>query len=165
MLSRFVISAAVLMGTALLSNPAFADTTDTVNLNGTVNSINSVDATDTTEAGTLNLYGEGTAGNDEIVKVADLVVMSNNTGGVTLTATAAGTLGNGTDTLAYNVLIVTEGATPLATDFLADNDSDSVNDFDATGTSNRDLYIEYDAPSLLDPGNYSSTITVSVADN
>ena len=91
--------------------------------------------------------------------------MSNNTGGVTLTATAAGTLGNGTDTLAYNVLIVTEGATPLATDFLADNDSDSVNDFDATGTSNRDLYIEYDAPSLLDPGNYSSTITVSVADN
>lgn len=165
MFNRFVISATVLMGTALLSAPALAGTTDSVTLGGSVSSINSVTANDTTEAGTLTLYGEGTAGDNEVVKVADLVVMSNNTGGVTVTATAAGDLGNGTDTLHYNVLVVAEGATPLHTDFSADNDTESVNDFDGTGTSNRDLYIEYDAPSLLDPGTYSSSITVSVADN
>ena len=165
MLNRFVISATVLMGTTLLGSPAFADTTDSVILGGSVDSINSITANDTTEAGSLTLYGEGTAGDNEVVKVADLVVVSNNTGGVTVTATADSTLGNGTDTLAYNVLIVAEDATPSHTDFSANNDTESVSDFDGTGTSNRDLYIEYDAPSLLDPGTYSSSITVSIADN
>ncbi|MBE9076004.1 hypothetical protein IQ241_01615 [Romeria aff. gracilis LEGE 07310] len=161
LLRRFAITAGALVGAIAFSAPAFADT---VNLSGTVASTSSVTSTATAGATTLSLAGQGTAAADTVVKVADMALSSNNSQGVTLAAAAGGSLTNGTGSLAYQVLIVADGAaTPVATDFTATSDSKSVTDF-ASGVAARDLYIEYDAPALLDPGTYTSTITVTVTD-
>jgi hypothetical protein len=98
-----------------------------------------------------------------VVKVADMAIITNNTTGVTLTAAGGAGLTNGTSTLPYQVLIVADAAgTPADTAFSSATDAKSVTDFVA-GASARDLYIEYDAPALLDPGVYTGAITVSVA--
>ncbi|ASC71342.1 uncharacterized protein XM38_022940 [Halomicronema hongdechloris C2206] len=162
LLRRFAITSAVLLGAAVVSSPAFADT---VNLSGSVADTSTVTSTATPGASALSLGGEGTAAADTVAQVADLALESNSSDGVTLTAAADGLLTNGTDSLAYQVLIVADGAAaPVATDFSADNDSKNVTDF-TSGAAARDLYIEYDAPDLLDPGTYTSSITVTVTDN
>jgi len=166
-LRRFAIASTVLLVGAVLTAPAMADQ---VNIDGDVASSSSVVSTPTSGVGLaddLDLGGEGTATADVVVKVADMALTTNNTEGVTLTATAAGDLdisGGGSTPLTYNVKIVgDEAAQPLAADFTGTSDSVTVNDF-VSGASARDLYIEYDAPALLDPGNYISHITVTVLD-
>ncbi len=163
-----LIASTLFVAGSVLANPAMADQ---VILDGTVTSTSTVTSTRTTGAGlasALNLYGQGTAGTGTVVKAADLALITNNTAGVTLTATRDSGLTNGTDTLTYKLLIMADAATaPVAADFSgangANNDTDAVTDF-SSGAAARDLYIQYDAPALLDPGNYASTITVSVAD-
>lgn len=160
MFRRFAIASTLLIAGSVLAAPAMADT---VNLGGSVADTSAVTSTATAGAGTLNLYGAGTAQNNVVVKVADMALITNNTTGVTLSATRDAGLTNGTSNLTYQVLIVGDGATaPADTAFSSNTDSKSVTDF-TSGASARDLYIEYDAPALLDPGNYTSTITVSVA--
>jgi len=162
LLRRFAITSTVLLGAAVISSPAFADT---VNLSGSVADTSTVTSTATAGASALSLGGEGTAAADTVAQVADLALESNSSDGVTLTATADGALSNGVDSVTYQVLIVADGATtPIAGDFTANNDSDNVTDF-TSGAAARDLYIEYDAPALLDPGTYTSSITVTVTDN
>ena len=167
-LRRFAIASTLIVGGAALAMPAMADV---VNLEGVVDDASMVTSTPTSGpnlADDLNLYGEGTAQSDVVVKVADMALFTNSSDGVTLSASADGNLTNdkGTPTVvAYNVLIVADAApTPAATAFTATSDSQTVNDFDANGDSARDLYIEYDAPALLDPGTYTSSITVTIAD-
>jgi len=161
-MTRLTLATTSVMVASLVAFPALADS---VTLGGTVNSISSVTSTATAGASGLSLSGEGTATPDVVTKVADMALTSNNSEGVTLSASADGDLTNGTDSLAYQVLIVAdEGAAPAATEFSANNTSEDVTDFDGNGESARDLYIEYDAPALLDPGNYAATITVTVTD-
>lgn len=159
---RFFSIAALTVGAlAFGGNAALADT---VPLGGSVNSISAVTSTPTAAAGSLTLYGEGVAQNDVVVQVADMALTTNNTAGVTLQASGDSGLTNGTSTLPYNVKIVADSAAaPGAVDFSSNTDSVAVSDFSG-GAAARDLYIEYDAPSLLDPGNYSATITISVTD-
>jgi len=161
-IARFTLATTAFIAGSLITFPALADT---VNLGGTVTSTSSVTSTATAGAGALSLAGEGTAASDVVTQVADIAMISNNSEGVTLTASGDTGLTNGTDTVAYQVLIVADGATaPVAADFSSSSDSKSVADFDGNGDSARDLYIEYDAPALLDPGNYTATITVTVTD-
>lgn len=157
-----LIASTLVVAGAALATPAMADT---VNLGGSVADTSAVTSTATAGAGTLNLYGAGSAQNNVVVKVADMALITNNTTGVTLTATPDSGLTNGTSTLTYQVLIVADAASaPADTAFAAGADTDNVNDFSG-GASARDLYIEYDAPALLDPGTYTGVITVSVAAN
>lgn len=160
---RGLVASTLVLAGSVVAAPAMADT---VNLNGSVADTSAVTSTRTTEAGTLNLYGVGTAQPDVVVKVADMALITNNADGVTLTATATGNLvnvANNATPLAYRVLIVGDSAVaPAATAFLGTTHNVPVTDF-AAGASARDLYIEYDAPALLDFGSYTSTITVSVA--
>ncbi len=156
-----LIASTLVVAGAALATPAKADT---VNLGGSVASTSAVTSTATAEASTLNLYGAGTAQTNVVVKVADMALITNNTAGVTLTATGDGGLTNGTSTQVYQVLIVADAAAPPADSaFSSATDAKSVTDF-VSGAAARDLYIEYDAPALLDPGAYTATITVSVAD-
>ncbi len=157
-----LIASTLVVAGSVLASPAMADT---VNLGGSVANTTAVTSTATGGAGTLSLYGVGTAQNNVVVKVADLALTTNNTTGVTVTATPDAGLTNGTSTLAYQVLIVGDAASaPADTAFAAGADTDNVNDFSG-GASARDLYIEYDAPALLDPGAYTGVITVSVTAN
>ena len=154
----FVASSLVVAG-SMLAAPAMADT---VNLGGSVADTSAVTSSPTAEAAALSLYGVGTAQTNVVVKVADLALITNNTTGVTLTAAGDAGLTNGTSTLPYQVLIVADAATaPADTAFASATDTDTVNDF-VSGAAARDLYIEYDAPALLDSGAYTGAITVSV---
>jgi hypothetical protein len=156
-----LIASTLVVAGAALATPAKADT---VNLGGSVASTSAVSSTATAAASTLNLYGAGTAQTNVVVKVADMALITNNTGGVTLTAAGDAGLTNLTSNLPYQVLIVADEATaPADTDFTSATDAKSVTDF-VSGAADRDLYIEYDAPALLDPGAYTAVITVSVAD-
>lgn len=160
-LRRFAISTTVFIGAAILSAPAFADT---VNIGGEVQDTSAVTSTATANAGTLDLAGEGVAAPDTVVHVADLALTSNSSNGVTLSASADSSLTNGVDSLSYQVQIVADNATaPTAGSFTANSDTKTVSDF-TNGAAARDLYIEYDAPALLDAGAYSSSITVTVTD-
>ena len=162
MLRRFAIAATVLTSVGLLCGPALADS---VPLSGVVDDITTVVSTPTGAAGALNLYGENTANPDTVVKVADLAITSNSSNGVSLTATAAGDLTHGANSLAYQVLIVGDGdAAPTAVSFSDTTDTEA-NVTIVAGAAARDLYIEYDAPAYLDAGTYTSSITVSVTDN
>ena len=163
---RFALIAGLVAGTLVFgSNAAFADS---INLDGTVADYSTINSTRTSGAGLaddLNLYGVGTANADVVVKVADIALTSNNDdNGVVLQAAAAGTLGNGTDTLAYQVKLVDDGeAAPAAGAFSSATDSVNVDGSDfSSNAAAQDLYIEYDGPEYLDPGSYTSSITMTV---
>ncbi|NEQ55555.1 MAG: hypothetical protein F6K11_36480 [Leptolyngbya sp. SIO3F4] len=148
---------------ALGSTTAFADT---INLGGTVSDYSTISSTATAGASSLNLYGEGSATADVVVKVADVALTSNNTEGVVLQAAADSPLTGGSNgvTLVYNVKLVDDNATaPLAGAFSATSDTVNVDNTDfSSNAAAQDLYIEYDGPEYLDPDNYSSTITMTV---
>jgi hypothetical protein len=157
-----LIASTLVIAGSVLATPAMADT---VTLGGSVASTSVVSSAATIAASALNLYGAGTAQTNVVVKVADMALITNNTAGVTLTAAGDAGLTNGTSTQVYQVLIVADAAAPpAATDFTSATDAKSVTDFSVGGAAARDLYIEYDAPALLDPGTYAAVITVSVAD-
>lgn len=160
---RALVASTLVLAGSVLAAPAMADT---VNLGGSVADTSAVTSTATAAAGALNLYGAGTAGPNTVVKVADMALITNNADGVTLTATATGNLvnvANNATPLAYQVLIVADAAAaPADTAFSSTTDAKAVTNF-VSGAAARDLYIEYDAPALLDFGTYTGAITVSVA--
>jgi hypothetical protein len=165
-----LIASTLVIAGAALATPAHAGLTDDVPLEGTVASTTAITATPTGAAGALNLGGEGAAANNVVVNVATLDILSNNTAGVRVTATAAGSLTSlaSTEALAYRVRIDAVGATPDgATDFAGISDTDDVLRGAGglvDGVASRELFIEYDAPSVLDAATYTSNITVVVAD-
>ncbi|MBI4780732.1 MAG: hypothetical protein HY785_05355 [Oscillatoriophycideae cyanobacterium NC_groundwater_1537_Pr4_S-0.65um_50_18] len=164
---RGLVASILVLAGAVVAAPAMADS---VTLGGSVADTSAVTSTATAAAAALPLSGVGTAGTDTVVKVADMALLTNNASGVTLTAEATGDLVNAANPatpLPYNVLIVADAATtPAAADFAAatsaTKDDEAVTNFVA-GAAARDLYIQYDAPALLDPGTYAGSITVSVA--
>ena len=161
---RFALTTGLVVGTLAFSGAAaFADT---INLGGTVSNYSTISSTATAGAGSLNLYGEGTATANVVVKVADIALTSNNTEGVELKAEADSALTGGTNgvTLAYQVKLVDDNAAaPAAGVFSATSDTVNVDNTDfSSNAANQDLYIEYDGPEYLDPDTYSSTITMTV---
>ncbi len=139
---------------------AFADT---VNISGSVANYSNISSTATAGASSLNLAGVGTASTDVVVQVADIVITSNNAEGVSLQASADSALTGGTngDSITYNVKLSDEGVTPSAGAITATSDTVNVSSF-SSNTADQDLYIKYDGPQYLDPGTYSSSITMTV---
>jgi hypothetical protein len=151
-----------LLGALALASMAVADT---VGLSGTVSSTASVTSVATAGATTLNMGGVGTAIGQQIVKVADVALTTNNTAGLTLTVTS-GNLTNGTDDVAYKVTTVADAASaPLSAAFTIASGTDYTVATSAQGAAAKDLYIAYTPAAVLDPGTYTATITLSVADN
>ena len=147
---RFALIAGLVAGTLMFgSTAAFADT---VTLSGTVNAHTTMSVTRTTGAGNadqLNLYGEGTSNDNNVIKVADIALTANNSQGIELTASSDGTLtsGVGTTVLNYQLLLVDEGVIPAHGDFSSASSVVNVDntDFNSNAAA-QDLYIEYDAP-------------------
>ena len=148
----------ILLGALLLSLGALA--ANTVDLSGTVASTATVAAVATSGAGTLDMGGLGSSIGEQIVKVADLTMNTNNSSGVTLTITKSGDLTNGTDNVTFQALAVADNATPLTGEFT----SPVTFTTSADGEVLSDLWIAYNPAAVLDPGTYTATITVTVAD-
>ncbi len=157
---RFALIAGLVAGTLMFgSTAAFADT---VTLSGTVNAHTTMSVTRTTGAGNadqLNLYGEGTSNDNNVIKVADIALTANNSQGIELTASSDGTLTS-------QLLLVDEGVIPAHGDFSSASSVVNVDntDFNSNAAA-QDLYIEYDAPAYVDPGTYSDDITVTISNN
>lgn len=155
---------AVLVGSALLISPAVADTSGSVSLSGAVTSTLAITASATAGATLLDLDGDGAAG-QHIVKVADLAISTNNEQGYELTASSGNlTKVNGTS-IAYQVTSVVDAdPTPESGDFTVASGSNYVVTTGAAGAANKDLYIMYTPAALQDPGTYTGTISLTVAD-
>lgn len=150
------------LGALAVSSVALAANTDTVALSGSVGTAASVTAVDTTEAAALNLGGMGTAIGEQIVKVADVALSTNNTTGLTLTITW-GSLTNGTVSIPFTATTVADAAAaPTASTGFGTTGMTYSN---AALTDARDLYIAYTPGANQDPGTYTATMTLTVADN
>ncbi|MEH1912351.1 hypothetical protein [Nostoc sp.] len=168
LIRRALIASGLFIGTAVAFSPtAFAGTSDTVVLAGTVASTLTITATRKTGAGFANLLVL-TGASEKIVKVADLAITTNNTTGYTLTA-SEGNLTDGAhgDTIAFQSATVADNATaPQSTDFTGTlgvfTDATSIT---TAGENDKDLYIKYTPSATQQAGTYGATITLNVADN
>ncbi len=149
----------------LLAGPAMAGTTANVPLSGTVTSTLDVAATPTAAATTLVL----SSGTEQIVQIADIVMHTNNEQGYTLTANQDSLTKTGGTAIPYQVVVVNDGAAaPLTAAFAV---ASGTNYTYATAAANaaaagaRDLYLRYTPAALQDPGTYTGTVTLTVADN
>jgi hypothetical protein len=163
---RALIASGLFVGAAVAFSPtAFAGTTDSVILAGTVASTLDIAATPTTGAGSAaDLLLTGAS--EKIVKVADLAITTNNSTGYTLTATE-GNLSDGAhgDTIAYKVATVVHGNTaPQATDFNGSSGFYTDSTTTTAGSNPKDLYIKYTPSATQAAGTYGATITLNVAD-
>lgn len=160
-----------LMGALAMASAALADT---VTLSGTVGTTATVVSTGTTgaeSATNLPLGGTGADIGEQIIKVADVTLTTNNSSGLTVTITS-GVLSNGTTPSAnipFQVTTVADSApAPQSADFTvasgANDTYSTAGDADPTNVE-RDLYIAYTPAAKQDPGTYSGTITLTVADN
>ncbi|MEH2228430.1 MAG: hypothetical protein V7K71_02135 [Nostoc sp.] len=164
---HLVLASALVIGATVASIPAaFAGTTATVPISGTVASTLNISAFPTTEAGTLDL----STASDTIVKVADLAIDTNNSTGYTLTA-SSGNLSNpdSATPISYQVKVIDSSASaPVSGDFTVASGTDlsyGTSGANATGTNGKFLFIKYTPAGLQDPGNYNGTINLTVADN
>jgi hypothetical protein len=147
---------------SLVASFAIAGTSDSVTLGGSVSSSLSINATDTSEASSLNL-----SGGLKIVKVADIVIGTNNEQGFTLSASSGDLTKAGGTSISFQVMTVDDGASaPASGDFTVDS-GDANEDFGSSGAGEKegDLYIKYSPATLQDPGNYSGSISLTVSDN
>ena len=151
-------------GSAALAGTA----TDSIILSGTVDSQIALDATPTPNAGDLDMTPSTTGSN--VLRVADLVITSNNTAGITITAfsTNNGKLKttNG-DEIQYAIGIVNNNSgIPSSLSTVSNFGLTVTSGFDPdTGLKEMDLYIGYAVGGAPKQGDYSDTITLTVADN
>lgn len=167
LIRRALIASGLFIGTAVAFSPtAFAADTATVILSGTVASTLAITSTTTTEAGTLDLGGEGGTASAHIVKVADLAITTNNEQGYTLTVDSGDLTKNGGTPIAYQVTSVADAATaPASGDFATASGTDYTVGTLVAGAAPKDLYIKYTPAALQDAGVYGATINLTVADN
>jgi hypothetical protein len=161
-INRFVLVAGLALGASLGGiGSALAED---VTISGSVATTSAVTASNANT--TLPMGGVGTDLAAQIVKAADLALVSNNTQGVGLSMTS-GNLVNGGVSVPFQVVSVADGAVaPAAGAFTTASGTahiDNITVFTA-GAAARDMYVMYDPPALLDPGTYAATITVTVSD-
>lgn len=166
--NRFLLVTGLALGASCFgASSAMAQVTDTVTLSGTVTSTLDIEAVDTAEAAALTLQGGGA---DVIVQIADVLLTTNNAGGVAMSTAGAGSITSstgGTTTIPFDLVSVDDGVTaPAAGAFTAGAYAQNfTTGFDGTtGQLPVDLYIRYDSPDLVDPGAYGATVTLEVAD-
>lgn len=162
---RVLIASGLVLGSIAAFTPkAFAGTTGSVTLGGTVTSTLTMTSTSTSGAAALAL--DGSAANvEQIVKVADVDMATNNEQGLTLTASSGSLTKAGGTSIAFQVTSVADAAVAPATgDFLIASGSDYTVSSNAAGDYKQDLYIKYTPAALQDPGSYAGNITLSVVD-
>jgi hypothetical protein len=148
------------IGSLLISSASFAGTTATIDLGGEVTSTLGLVSSTVVAADQLDLMN-----GRQIVKVADLTLMTNNEQGLTLTATSGSLTKSGGTSIPYQVTTVDEAQVPDASAFVvASGDMYGMSTF-AAGVAEKDLFIMYTPAALQDPGYYGGTINLSVSDN
>ena len=155
--SSLILSPLATMG---FQSAAFAGTDSTnIIIGGTVDPVIDIEATATAAAQQLPLSTPG----QQTVKIADLTLNSNNYSGVTVTATSTN---NGQLVDSNNLDIFVSYQIDLTGDGGAPGNFRPLSTFSQTVSSPQtDLYILVTNPSLPQQGNYSDTITITVADN
>jgi hypothetical protein len=163
---RAVIASGLVIGAAAAFSPAaFAGTTGSVGVSGSVTSTLAVTAAATGDATTLDLDGDGSA-SEHIVHVGDLSMLTNNEQGLTLTVSSGNLTKTGGTSIPFQVTTVADAASAPATgDFAIASGSNYTVGTSTAGSVAKDLYMKYTPASLQDPGNYTASISVSVADN
>lgn len=156
--SKSLLSLVSILG---LASTSLAATTATVPLSGTVSATLEVSSVTAAGASSLDLMG-----GQQIVKVADIAMSTNNEQGLTLTATSGDLSKGGGTAIAYQVTSVADDdAAPAAGAFTAASGENYTVGTNAAGASNVDLYIMYSPAGLQDPGTYTGSITLTVSDN
>ena len=157
----------IVFGLLVISSAAAADPTPdgSVTLGGTVTSVVSITAFDTAGAMDLDLMN-----GQQIVKVSDLTMTTNNEQGLKLTATGddSGRLTkSGGTAIPFRVVSVDDEATAPASGAFsaAPGVPITVSASSIAGEVLRDLYIMYTPATLQDPGDYAGSITLLVEDN
>jgi hypothetical protein len=138
---------------------SLAATTATVPLAGTVTSTLQVTSETTTSAGSLDLMN-----GQQIVKVADISMGTNNEQGLTLTVTSGSLTKTGGSSIPYQVASLADGDNSVP-EFAITSGEDYTVGTTASGSSDVDLYIKYAPAAAQDPGAYSGQITLTVSDN
>lgn len=180
-LRHFFIASSLILApitTLGFGSAAFANTaTDSIQLSGTVESQIAIDATPTQAAADLPLSPEYADQNGwNMVQIADLNITSNNTEGITITASSTNdselvSTTNSSDKITYGIAIVDSGAaTPTSSSPLNNVSvpfSQSVTSgFNSdTGVKAMDLYIHYMVGGMPKQGTYTDTLTITVSDN
>jgi hypothetical protein len=162
--SKFTAFRAALVGALVLgATSAVAVTTGQVTLGGTVSPTASLTVSNASGTG-LDL----TTNSEQIVKVAKLTTVTNNSSGLTLTVTSGDMVTADAQTpIAYQVTTQAFGTVnpPVTADFGIASGTDYEVVTSAPGTNEYDLYIRYTPAEYQDPDTYSATIDVSVEDN
>lgn len=163
LIRRALIASGLFIGTAIPFSPtAFAGTTDSVILAGTVASTLDMTAAPTSNASALNL----TTPTEQIVKVANLAITTNNTTGYTLTASEGNLSDPHGDNIAFQSASVVAGAgTPGTLAFTGSAGTYTDASTTTAGQNDKDLYIKYLPSATQAAGIYGATITLNVADN
>lgn len=171
--NRCLLVGSLALGASLFgASSAMAQTTGDVNIGGTVDSTLNIDITAVGGVDTgLDLGGEGIDNDETIVKIADIIVRTNNNAGLSLTMTEGNMTATGSDTpLAYQVAVTDNDVVAVTGDFgggLTETYTQAggaAPNLGADGTVAQDISISYNPPQNLDAGAYTATITLTVAD-
>lgn len=170
---------AIVAGVAFSSSLFYASssmaqvTTGDIIIGGEVASTLNIDIATVTGFDALDLGGDGTDNPETIVKIADLVVRTNNDDGLTLTITSGNMTATGSDTpLAYKVVTTGGAVQAVSADFDTVSGTPREETYEqgggagqlgANGSLARNLFISFDPPQNLDAGDYTGEITLTVA--
>ncbi|AFZ12414.1 hypothetical protein Cri9333_1522 [Crinalium epipsammum PCC 9333] len=161
---RAVIASGLVIGAAAAFSPAaFADT---VNLSGTV--------TSTLALTTSPTAGPNSAANlplnsatEQIVRIADLAVSTNNNTGYTLTVSSGSLTKSGGADIPFQVVVTDDGTAAASGDFTVASGTAytySTASANAAGSNGKDLSMKFTPDALQDPGNYTASVSVTVVD-
>ncbi len=127
--------------------------------------LSTLNTTPTAFATSIDLDGEGSA-TTHIIKVSDITISTDNSTGLTLRLTSDSfNKVDGSD-IDFQVTTVENNAiAPSGAAFTVPSGSSYTYVTDTSGTESRDVYIRYTPNALQDPGTYSTSIQLSVADN
>jgi hypothetical protein len=131
----------------------------------TANAVPNVSATATSAANNLTMDGEGSS-SVRIVKVADLSLSTDDADGFMLSVSSGSLTKAGGSPVPFQVaLVANEAAPPSGAAFNVSSGGTLTHSTTSAGSQSVDLYIKYQSANLQDPGSYSASINLSIADN
>jgi hypothetical protein len=103
---------------------------------------------------------------EQIVKVADISMSTNNEQGLTLTATSGSLTKDGGTAIPYEVTSVADAASsPGAAAFTTTSGQSYTVGTTGSGSAAVDLYVRFTPAGAQDAGTYTGEITLTVSDN
>jgi len=134
-------------------------------LYGPANASSSVMTSQVAQATALELDGTGSA-TVHIVRVADIVAMTNSANGFTLSISSGSLTKAGGQPVAFQVALVDHDTPPPTTSsFTTSSGTTYILITSGAVSTDKDLYIRYRSATLQDPGAYSAGIVLDIADN